>query len=133
VLLGSLTIPGEPVRVGEARRFATGILGAGHPCSDTAVLLTSELVTNSVQHSNSGRPCGAVTLTVISIPGGIRVEVIDDGAEATPTASADPHRQPDLADRGRGLELVEMLSARWSHYSDSAGRVTWFELTESPG
>jgi serine/threonine-protein kinase RsbW len=123
VLLGSLTIPGEPARVGEARRFAAGILGAGHPCSDTAVLLTSELVTNSVQHSNSGRPGGTVTLTLISIPGGIRVEVIDDGAETRPAASAGPHRPPDLA----------MLSARWSHYSDSAGRVTWFELTEPPG
>jgi anti-sigma regulatory factor (Ser/Thr protein kinase) len=133
VLLGSLTIPGEPARVGEARRFAAGILGAGHPCSDTAVLLTSELVTNSVQHSNSGRPGGTVTLTLISIPGGIRVEVIDDGAETRPAASAGPHRPPDLADSGRGLELVGMLSARWSHYSDSAGRVTWFELTEPPG
>ena len=79
------------------------------------MLLTSELVTNSVQHSNSGRAGGTVTLTLISIPGGIRVEVIDDGAETTPTVSVDPHRQPDLADSGRGLELVEMLSARWSN------------------
>lgn len=97
------------------------------------MLLTSELVTNSVQHSKSGRPRGTVTLTLISVPGGIRVEVIDDGAETTPAASADQYRQPDLADSGRGLELVEMLSARWSHYSDSAGRVTWFELTLPPG
>jgi anti-sigma regulatory factor (Ser/Thr protein kinase) len=133
VLLGSLTIPGEPARGGEARRFAARILGAGHLCSDTAVLLTSELVTNSVQHSNSGRPGGTVTLTLISIPGSIRVEVIDDGAETTPTASAEPHQQPELPDRGRGLELVGMLSARWSHYSDAAGRVTWFELTLPPG
>ena len=97
------------------------------------MLLTSELVTNSVQYINSGRAGGTVTVTLISIPGGFRVEVIDDGAETTPTASAGPNRQPDLADSGRGLELVEMLSAGWNHYSDSAGRVTWFELTEPPG
>jgi hypothetical protein len=26
--------------------------------------------------------------------------------------------------------VVEMLSARWSHYNDNAGTVTWFELDE---
>ena len=37
--------------MGVARAFVGGVLGAGHPCVDVAVLLVSELVTNSVLHS----------------------------------------------------------------------------------
>ena len=94
------------------------------------MLLTSELVTNSVQHSNSRRRGGTVTITVIDVPDGIRIEVIDDGSTTIPAASLSQHQEPDLAENGHGLRLVEILSARWSHYSDSAGTVTWFELTE---
>jgi hypothetical protein len=38
--------------VGLARAFAA-VLGESHPCNDLAVLLVSELVTNSVRHSGS--------------------------------------------------------------------------------
>ena len=33
-----------------------------------------------------------------------------------------------LAENGRGLQLVQMLSARWNYAHDEAGTVTWFEL-----
>ena len=52
VLLASLTIPGAPAYLHAARAFVARTLGDGCACSDTAVLLTSELVTNSVQHSS---------------------------------------------------------------------------------
>lgn len=130
VLLASLTIPGEPACLYAAREFVARTLGDGCACSDTAVLLTSELVTNSVQHSNSRRCGGTVTITVIAVPGGIRVEVIDEGSTTIPAASLSQPQGLDLAENGHGLRLVEILSARWSHYSDAAGTVTWFELTE---
>jgi serine/threonine-protein kinase RsbW len=132
VLLASLTIPGEPACLHAAREFVAHTLGHGCACSDTAVLLTSELVTNSVQHSKSRRRGGTVTITVIAVPGGIRVEVIDDGGSTIPAVSLSQSEQPDPAENGHGLRLVEILSARWSHYSDVAGTVTWFELTEPP-
>jgi anti-sigma regulatory factor (Ser/Thr protein kinase) len=94
------------------------------------VLLSSELVTNSVQHSNSRRRGGTITITVIAVLGGIRVEVIDDGGPTIPAASLGQPEQPDPAENGHGLRLVEILSARWSHYSDTSGTVTWFELRE---
>jgi anti-sigma regulatory factor (Ser/Thr protein kinase) len=133
LLLASLTLPGQPAYLRAARELVAGTLGIGCAYSDTAVLLTSELVTNSIQHSSSCRPGGTVTIVMIAIPAGIRVEVIDDGGLTNPTVDLGRSGQPDLAENGHGLRLVEILSARWNHYSDAAGTVTWFELTETPG
>jgi anti-sigma regulatory factor (Ser/Thr protein kinase) len=102
------------------------------PAWDTAVLLTSELVTNSITHSESGRPGGTVTITLISVPDGMRVEVIDDGSENEPAVCLSQVESPELIESGRGLQLVEFLSANWGYYPDTAGTVTWFELTEQP-
>jgi anti-sigma regulatory factor (Ser/Thr protein kinase) len=132
VLLASLTVAGEPAYLHAAREFVARTLCDGCACSDTAVLLSSELVTNSVQHSNSRRRGGTITITVIAVPGGIRVEVIDEGSTTIPAARLSRPQELDLAENGHGLRLVEILSARWGHYRDAAGTVTWFELTEPP-
>lgn len=132
MLLGSLTIPGEPAYLHAARKLVARTLGNGYACSDTAAPLTSELVTNALQHSDSRHLGGTVTISVIAVPDGIRVEVIDDGGATLPAVDVKQPEQPCLAERGRGLRLVDSLSARWSHYTDTAGAVTWFELKESP-
>ena len=130
VLLGSLTIPGQPACLHAAREFVARALGPDDACLDTAALLTSELVTNSMLHSESGRPGGTVTITLISVPDGIRVEVIDDGSENEPAVRLSQAESPELIETGRGLQLVEFLSANWGYYRDTAGTVTWFELAE---
>jgi anti-sigma regulatory factor (Ser/Thr protein kinase) len=96
---------------------------------DTAVLLTSELVTNSLQHSRSRRDGGIITVTLIAIPGGIRAEVSDEGGLAAPALRSSPD-EPSVAEDGRGLHLVQALSTRWSYWHDGSGTLTWFELTE---
>ena len=127
-----MTIPGEPSQLHAAREFVARSLGGNHACVDTAVLLTSELVTNSVQHSESRHPGGTITTTVIAVPDGIRVEVIDDGGTTVPQVKADQLDPEDLIEGGRGLQLVEFFAVQWGHYSDEAGTVTWFELATSP-
>ena len=85
----SVTIAAVPERMGLARAFVAGVLGGSHPCNDVAVLLASELVTNSVRHSGSAVPGGLVTVAVAVGAGGVRVEVTDrsgDGAPALPPA-----------------------------------------------
>ena len=131
-LLGSLTIPGRPERVAQARAFVAQALGDHRTSADTAVLLTSELVTNSLQHSDSGRDGGTVTITLIAIPGGIRAEVIDEGGATVPALHPGPPESPELTVSGRGLLLVNELAARWSYSRDEAGTVTWFELDLPP-
>jgi anti-sigma regulatory factor (Ser/Thr protein kinase) len=129
-LLGSLTFPGRPDRVAEARAFVAQVLGDDCPCTATAALLTSELVTNALQHSDSRRDGGTITVTLIAVPGGVRAEVIDEGAPTVPVLRADGPEDQHLLESGRGLQLVDMLSARWSYWRDEAGTVTWFELSE---
>jgi anti-sigma regulatory factor (Ser/Thr protein kinase) len=126
-LLGSLTVPGRPEQVANAREFVGKAVGEQHPCAGTAILLVSEVVTNAVVHSNSRRDGGTITITVIAMRHGIRVEVIDEGGATVPTLL------PGLGlleppEGGRGLYLVDMLSARWDYWCDKAGTVTWFEL-----
>lgn len=121
----SLTVPGQPEQVHAARAFVGQTLGAVHPCGAIAVLLVSELVTNSVLHSDSRHPGKTITITVIGIPEGVRIEVLDAGGASVPFLG---HGGGDLAEHGRGLRLVSELSARWDYRRDGAGLVTWFEV-----
>ena len=62
-----------------------------------------------------------------------RIEVIDDGGATVPAVTAARQwEDPDISESGRGLRLVDVLSARWNYYCDPAGTVTWFELTGYP-
>ncbi len=124
-ILGSVTVPGSPEQVSAARAFiARTIAGQPGVDSDAATLLTSELVTNAIQHTDSGAPGGTVTVVVIGVPGGVLVEVVDDGSAATPTVKGDL-----FAAEGHGLFLVQALAAQWGYLRDPAGTTVWFHLT----
>ena len=125
----SLTIPGLPEQARAARAFVGRILGSDHPCAFTTVLLVSELVTNSVQHSSSRGPDGIITITVTSIADGVRIEVADAGGASVPAV----HRAgDDMDEAGRGLCLVSDLSAGWGFDRGQGGLVTWFEVKAEP-
>jgi anti-sigma regulatory factor (Ser/Thr protein kinase) len=103
----SVTLAGRAERARAARAFVFEVLGPGHPCGDVAILLVSEIFSNSVRHSRSGAP--GETVTVISGDGTVRVEVTDRAGPGTPElrpAGRD-------AEGGRGLQLVAGLAARW--------------------
>src|SRR5580658_1465500 len=128
-----LVICGRPEQVAVARAFVRQVLGAGHPALDRVTLLTSELVTNSVNHSDSRLGGGSITVTVRPVTVGsgsgcVRVEVTDDGAATAPVM----HRDDDLAETGRGLRLVEAYSLMWDYYRDGTRTVTWFECEPEP-
>jgi anti-sigma regulatory factor (Ser/Thr protein kinase) len=88
-------------------------------------LLLSELLANSIQHSDSGKPGGIVTVTVTVAPGGVLAEVADAGGDGEPALREPPG---DDSERGRGLRLVEELSRSWGWFGGKDQRVTWFEL-----
>lgn len=123
-VLGSLTIPGRPEHVREARAFATKALGDLHPALDTAVLLTSELVTNAVTHSRSRSNGGTVTVVIAESKGGVRIEVSDAGSEL----SAPVVRGEVYASDGHGLFLVQTLADQWGYFRDSGSTTVWFWL-----
>jgi transcriptional regulator with XRE-family HTH domain/anti-sigma regulatory factor (Ser/Thr protein kinase) len=105
-----------------AARDAVDFAASGVPLSTlhAARLLTSELVTNSVQHGTSG-PGDRVGLSVRVGRQRLRVEVSDhsqNGARpAAPTAGG-----------GFGLTLVAALASRWGAGHERELNVTWFEL-----
>jgi len=125
MVLGSLTIPGRPEQVGLARAFVARTLGTNQVGADPdeATLLTSEIVTNAVQHTKSGVDGGTVTIVVIGVLGGVLVEIIDDGSAGTPVVNGDLY-----AAEGHGLFLVQNLASQWGYLRDSAGTTVWFHL-----
>jgi anti-sigma regulatory factor (Ser/Thr protein kinase) len=126
VVRESVTLAGRAERARVARAFVGEVLGPGYPCADVAVLLVSEIFSNSVRHSGSGAPGETVTVAVRAGDGIIRVEVIDRAGPGTPElrpASCD-------AEGGRGLQLVAGLAARWGWRRRGGRTVTWFELSD---
>jgi anti-sigma regulatory factor (Ser/Thr protein kinase) len=124
VVRATLTIPARPEHVATARRFVIATLGDDHPQAHTATLLTSELVTNSLQHSASSHDGAILAVGASRAAHWLRVEVVDDGAPTLPTLrEADPD-----AERGRGLTLVDSLATRWGTQRGDTGTTTWFEI-----
>jgi anti-sigma regulatory factor (Ser/Thr protein kinase) len=125
-VLGSLTVPGRPEHVREARAFVAKALGELHAGLDTVVLLTSELVTNAVMHSSSRCAGGSVSILVMESSGGLRIEVADEGSElSTPVVRGDA-----FASDGHGLFLVQTLADQWGYLRDDRGTTVWFWLRQ---
>jgi anti-sigma regulatory factor (Ser/Thr protein kinase) len=108
--------------VGDARHFVKGAVlaeGCGELAS-SAVLLSSEVVTNAVIHGDTG-----FDVRVSATGDGVRIEVDDDGGGEPVDLQADT-----TADRGRGLMIVASMSRRWGveHRGDGMGKTVWFEL-----
>jgi anti-sigma regulatory factor (Ser/Thr protein kinase) len=125
-ILGTLTVPGEPEQVSHARGFVVRVLeAAGLPGvdSDAATLLTSELVTNAIVHTGSGRPGGTVTVIVTGLPDGVLVEVVDNGSAGVPVVKGRV-----LAGDGQGLFLVQQMATQWGYLRDQASMTVWFYL-----
>jgi anti-sigma regulatory factor (Ser/Thr protein kinase) len=125
-VLGSLTVPGRPEHVRETRAFVAKALGELHPSLDTAVLLTSELVTNAVMHSSSRCMGGSISVVIMETGGGLRIEVADEGSElSSPVVRGDVY-----ASDGHGLFLVQTLSDQWGYLRDDSGTTVWFWLAQ---
>ena len=116
------TFPGRPDQVACARDFIRHEL-AGCPILDEAVLLTSELCTNTVQHTASGNG-GSFEVTIYQTQDSLRIEVRDDGSGTIPAA----RNFDKLSDDGRGLDIVTMIAHRWGQRGDEYGRSVFFEM-----
>jgi anti-sigma regulatory factor (Ser/Thr protein kinase) len=96
----SVTLAGRAERARAARSFVSEVLGSGHPCRDAALLLVSEIFSNSVRHSRSGAP--RETVAVIAGDGVVRVEVTDRSGPGVPRLT--PAAQD--AEGGRGFSSL---------------------------
>ncbi|MFG3093761.1 ATP-binding protein [Streptomyces sp. NPDC048202] len=107
--------------VPEARRELRALLRHWDRPDRTGIaeLLTSELVTNALVHTDDD-----AILTVVVSARGLRVEVRDFVARGplmrTPEADEDTN--------GRGLILVQSLADAWGVRAHAVGKSVWFEL-----
>ncbi|KAA0941376.1 ATP-binding protein [Streptomyces apricus] len=99
--------------------------------SDTAELLTAELVANAVEHTRGDTP---IELVVELLPTGCRVEVHDpDPAPPGDLTAPDPLCEPDpWQEHGRGLLLIRTLSSSCGHRPTESGKAVWFRLPAVP-
>jgi len=114
-----------PAAAAEARRQVKAVISAWD-CpveADTAVLLTSELVTNAISHQAGA----AITLAITFAFGQLRVDVHDTSCSMPVLADASVD-----AEAGRGLMLVATLSASWGVYRTPAGKAVYFTLACQP-
>ena len=121
-------LPGTADSAEAARRLTRELLGSGHPALDTAMLLISELVTNSVTHSRSGRAGGTVTVAVSTGSAGVLIQVRDDGGLTEPHVVATRATGAEWAagaEHGYGLLLVAALADTWGTTTTREGRLTW--------
>ncbi|WP_051468460.1 ATP-binding protein [Actinomadura oligospora] len=118
---------GRRLDIGEARRALRGV-AESHDWGvdlDDLELLASEVLTNAVRYTASGRRGGGVDVRLLVRDDCLRVEVTDDGGARTV-----PHlvESSDWQESGRGLLMVAVLAADWGWSAERSRTTVWFEL-----
>lgn len=123
-----LDLPIGPLAARTARRYLVSSLTDLTPdVMDDVLLLTSELVTNAVQHGSA-----PIRLQLHRRGVTLRVEISDGGALF---AMAPIPARSRTAEGGRGLLLVHALASDWGSRAQedaSPGKTVWFELSFDP-
>ncbi|GII76732.1 hypothetical protein Sru01_17140 [Sphaerisporangium rufum] len=115
------TFPATEEQVSQARQVTRQTL-VDHPAVDLAVLLVSELTSNSVRHSGSRFFTLAIRRT---FEGHLRIGVTDEGRHGLPRLVS-----TDFQDEsGRGMRLVDALARQWGIIRrPAAGMAVWFDV-----
>lgn len=121
-----LSIAGGPRAPERARAWLQSAAGwLPEELERNLLLLTCELVNNSVLHGQAGEQ-DVIEIALRSTDAGVRAEVTDPGPGFAPSG-----RQQDIDEPGGwGLVLVERIAKRWGVERDDRTRV-WFELARA--
>jgi two-component sensor histidine kinase len=122
----------EPAAASRARAHVARVLG-GHGDAElveTAKLIVSELVTNSLQAVDGHAPCElsgqdvSLQVGVYRRRGNVMIEVWDGCASPPVPAPTSPD-----SENGRGLLLVDTLSTAWGYrWTEPRGKIVWATL-----
>jgi serine/threonine-protein kinase RsbW len=113
--------PGEERQLGLVRRWLESLL-PDYPQREDVAVVATELCTNAIQHTLSGRG-GWFAVEVTWHNSMVRVAVADGGASGAPQVVNDPE-----GEHGRGLLIVRGLSARTGVWGDHRGRLVWADI-----
>jgi len=119
----SFILPSIPESVRIARfhvRATLGFHGLGE-YADDVVMITSELVTNAIQHvGKDPEETIGVTLARVWDQGALCVIVTDSSPEGPVMRETSPARE-----RGRGLQVVEALADHWGWHPEPGGKAVY--------
>ncbi|MFE0132815.1 ATP-binding protein [Streptomyces sp. NPDC059037] len=125
--LAVLLLPSEPESASTAREFVREHVGhhvpdAGEAYVDNVLLITSELVTNSIRYGT--KPDDSVRLVIDTDDRRTRIEV-HDPIRRRPR----PRPESDQHDRGRGLIILDALCpGQWGVFDTPPGKAVWAEV-----
>jgi anti-sigma regulatory factor (Ser/Thr protein kinase) len=96
--------------------------------AEVTALLVSELMTNALETTVEKQLDTPIRFRLSSNHAQVLIEVWD--GDSTPPPAPSPDTPSPTAESGRGLFLVDSLSARWSWYSFRTvpGKVVWAEV-----
>jgi anti-sigma regulatory factor (Ser/Thr protein kinase) len=118
-----LLLPGTEQSVGVARQWLRDVLKEDPRLFDCMVCV-AELMTNALRYTDSGKGGWILVMVWVGMER-VRVEVTDDGG----ALSVPRMRDPDAAEaRGRGLQIVDALSAERGVERVNPGHAVWFTL-----
>ncbi|KHD74165.1 stage II sporulation protein E [Actinoplanes utahensis] len=103
----------------------TGLVGL----LNEALLLTTELSTNAVVHANT-----ELEIEVAADTSGLTVTVTDFAVGPVEQLTIGPRNETseigEVAERGRGLLLVDHFASRWGTVHEGDGKGVWFRLDQ---
>lgn len=108
-----------------ARRWMESLTaGLPEPLAKDVRLLSHELVTNAVKHSDGD----SIWLAALILPDAIRIEVCDEGGLSQPVML--PHEV--YSSSGRGLVWVNELADAWGTEQRPKVNSVWFQIDLDP-
>ena len=117
----ALVLASDPEQVGMTRclvRAALEYRGLGHYAPD-AEIIASELVTNAIQHASSADRPNRIGVALMRAWDGEAITVaVTDSSPLPPTK----RETTNGSEYGRGLQIVEALSARWGWNHEEGGK-----------
>lgn len=113
----SLVLPASRSTPKAARDAVAARYRGEHRCGELLLCL-SEVVTNAIRHAETG-----VRLTVARHRDVVRVEVADSSPVLPVRRSPSPN-----ASSGRGLLILDQLTAGWGTRRTEDGKVVWFDF-----
>jgi hypothetical protein len=113
--------PGEDRQLGLVRHWLASLLPEC-PARDDVASVATELGSNAVRHTASGRG-GCFAVEIAWHQSVVRVSVTDGGSSSVPQLVDDPS-----GEHGRGLLVVQALSTRSGVCGDRCSRLIWADV-----
>lgn len=133
-LVRRVRLPNDRRTPAAARALVRSVLEEGGLDSllNEALLLTTELSTNAVVHANT-----ELDIEVRADATGLTVTVTDFAPGPVEQLAVGPRNESvdlgEVAERGRGLLLVDHFASRWGTVHEGTGKGVWFRLEPDGG